>query len=584
MKNPAIAGEEFGIKRIIIIITLVIITCSVFADANENEILKRKANSYRSSRQYEKAISIYETILDNNPNDIDNISDLILIFIQISKIEKAEKLLDTYKNKMQGDSYFRLKLMILLYKAEFKEAKKWSDKFLNKQSGNIKNYKTVAKVFEQYRQYETAIGIYLNARKIATDENLYVRELAYDYQALKDYKNAVKEFIKLVETKDSYSAFVLSRFKSMLEEDISVIRYIKDTVVKSENPAIKEIYSLCLGKIGEYEKALKEYKYLPTENILKFADYVNKNGRSDIAIRAYNIFLNRSINKIKNAETKIRLVNIYIKQNNLGKAEEILLEIYQDNELKSKKNRYKTRVNKQCRELLAEIYLRRNVSQKEIIQYLEEAKEFTFNKNDVSEIEYKIIHLLIMDGKNDLAKEKLMNVLKNENSGSDTFKKGYYYSFLIAMMTNDAESDSLLGELLINIPDDEVTNDALLLFQSMNQLQNDADKEDFLRAFRKKSQFKTQEAISILEIIYERSKLEEILFLTGEWAIQFGELDYAKEIFSHEYSKPDLQEYAILKRAEIEKDKAEKKNYSKDFLQDNPQSIFSPQFRKILGN
>ena len=563
---------------------LLIAAYNAFADMNENGILKKQASSYRATRQYEKAIGIYETILDNNPEDIDNISDLILILIQTSKIEKAEKLLDTYKNKMQENSHFRLKLMILLHKAEFKEAKKWSDKFLNKQSGNIKNYKTVAKVFEQYRQYEIAIGIYLNARKIATDENLYVRELAYDHQAIKDYKNAVKEFIKLVETKDSYSAFVLSRFKSMLDEDMSVIRHIENTAGKSKNPAIKEIYSLCLGKIGEYEKALEEYKYLPAQNILKFADYVNKNGRSDIAIKAYNIFLNRSINKIEKAETKIRLVNIYIKQNNLGKAEEILLEIYQDNELKSKKNRYKTQVNRQCRELLAEIYLMRNASQKEIIQYLEEAKEFIFNKNDVGEIEYKIIYLLIMDEKNNLAKEKLMNVLKNENSGSDTFKKGYYYSFLIAIMTNDVESDSLLGELLVNIPDDEVTNDALLLFQSISFVQDEVDREDLLKAYRKRSLYKNEEAIGILRSIYERSKIEDVLFLAGEWAIQFGELDYAKEIFSHEYSKPDLQQYAILKLTEIEKDKAEKKNYSKDFLRDNPQSIFSPQFRKILEN
>ena len=189
-----------------------------------------------------------------------------------------------------------------------------------------------------------------------------------------------------------------------------------------------------------------------------------------------------------------------------------------------------------------------------------------------------------MNDENDLAKEKLKNVLKNENSGSDVFKKGYYYSYLIAVMTNDAESDSLLGELLINIPGDDVTNDALLLFQSTTQFQDDADREDFLQAFRKRSQFKTQEAIEILQTIYERSKLEEILFLAGEWTIQIDEIEHAKEIFSHEYSKLDIQQYAALKLVEIEKGKTEKKNYSRDFLQNNPQSIFSPQFRKILGN
>ncbi len=573
-----------GLMKKILLIILLILTCNVFAEINENDILKKRASSYKSRKQFEKAIGIYETIEKNDPNDMDNIRELVLILIQTSKIEKAEKLLNTYKMKMQDDIHFQLKLMILLHKAEFEEAQKLSNRVLEKQIGNINNYGAVAKIFEQFRQNDTAIKIYLKARKIAGDENLYVQELAYNYQALKDHKNAVIEFIKLAENRNSHSSYVLSRLKSMLEEDTQVISFIKDTAGKSENPAINEIYALCLGEIGEFEKALKEYEDLPAVKLLKFADRMEKTGRSDIAIKAYNIFINRSVNIIENANTKIKLANIYIEQNELTEAEEILFDLYEDKNLKSRSNRYKTKANRQCRELLAEINLMRNASQKEIIKYLEEAKEFTFNKNDKSEIEYRIIHLLIMNDENDVAKEKLKNVLKNENSGSDIFKKGYYYSYLIAVMTNDAESDSLLGEILINIPGDDVTNDALLLFQSTTQFQNDADREDFLQAFRKRSQFKTQEAIEILQTIYERSKLEEILFLIGEWTLQIGEIEHAKEIFSHEYSKPDIQQYAALKLVEMEKDKTEKKNYSRNFLQNNPQSIFSPQFRKILGN
>ena len=83
---------------------------------------------------------------------------------------------------------------------------------------------------------------------------------------------------------------------------------------------------------------MKEYENLPTEKILKFADYVDKNGRPDIAIRAYNIFLNSSVNSFENAKTKIRIVNIYIAQNELEKAEEILLELYHNKDLQLKKN------------------------------------------------------------------------------------------------------------------------------------------------------------------------------------------------------------------------------------------------------
>lgn len=508
---------------------------------------------------------------------------MIIVLIQTSKIEKAERLLNEYEKKFQGAKYFKLKIMILLHKAEFVKAQELSNEYLNKQKGNITNYGSIAKIFEQYRQYDTAVMYYIKARKIAADENLYIRELASNYHALKDYKNSTIEFIKLVEEKKQFTSFVISRFKTMLKEDPSIIQFVADATGNNSNPSVKEIYALCLGEIGEFEKAIKEYVNLPAQMILKFADSMGKKGEAKIAIDAYNIYINRNTNIIESAKITIKLSALYISLNELEKAEEILLEMYSNKELKSKKNRYGTRANRQCRELLAQISLMRNASQKIVTRYLEEAKEFTFSKNDLNEIEYQLIHLLIINEKNNLAKEKLKNVLNDENSGSSTFKKGYYYSFLIAMMTNDAESDSLLSELLINIPEDEMTNDALLLFQSSKHVQNDVDREDLLKAYRKRSMFETEDAIGLLQSIYDRSKVEDILFLAGEWAMESGKLELATEIFSHQYSKPDLQQFAVLKLAETERNGTQKNNISTGFLKRNPQSIFSPQFRRILA-
>ena len=43
-----------------------------------------------------------------------------------------------------------------------------------------------------------------------------------------------------------------------------------------------------------------------------------------------------------------------------------------------------------------------------------------------------------------------------------------------------------------------------------------------------------------------------MLFLAAEWALQTGEALLASELFSHEYSNPELQQYAVLKLAELE--------------------------------
>jgi len=94
--------------------------------------------------------------------------------------------------------------------------------------------------------------------------------------------------------------------------------------------------------------------------------------------------------------------------------------------------------------------------------------------------------------------------------------------------------------------------------------------------------YKIEEAIDILRSIYDRSKVEDMLFLAGEWAIQAGRTETAIEIFSHDYTKPDLKQFAILKLAEIEENKSTKNTLCTEFLQNNPQSVFSPQFRRIL--
>jgi len=568
------------LKKIIFIV-LIVFSINAFADLKENEILKRRADQYKSRKQYERAITLYETIQKNDSDNINNIRDLILVLLQTSKIKKSEELLTSYENKMQEHTYFQLKLMILLHKAEFDEAHRLSNNFLNKQKGRLKNYGATAKIYEQFRQYEDAVKIYLKARKVAGDEYLYVQELAYNYQALKENEKAVKELLKLIENENQLSTFVLSRLKPMLKEDPSVIRYIEKN--KKEDPAIRDIYALCLGEIGEYEKALKEYENLPAENLFNFAQRMEMSGRFAIAIRAYNIYLVKSADINEKAKTQIKLASIYINQNELSRAEEILLLLYQNEEVQKKKNKYKSRANKQCRELLAQICLMRNAPQGEIVQFLEDAKEFSLNKNDLNEIEYKIIHLLIMDEKNDLAKEKLSTILINENPGSNTFKKGYYYSFLLALMTNDAESDSLLVELLINIPEDVVTNDALLLFHRTGQFSNDSDRTDFLRAFRKRSLYQNSEAIEVLRSIYTRTGLEEMLIIGAEWAMYAGDKLLASELFNHEYSDPELQNYADLKLVELENDHTVQMNNSRDFLQNNPLSVFSPQFRRIMG-
>ncbi len=51
------------------------------------------------------------------------------------------------------------------------------------------------------------------------------------------------------------------------------------------------------------------------------------------------------------------------------------------------------------------------------------------------------------------AKKILSKILHREEPGSDNFKLSYFYSFQLALMEQDPAADSLLAELIINLPE-----------------------------------------------------------------------------------------------------------------------------------
>ena len=180
------------------------------------------------------------------------------------------------------------------------------------------------------------------------------------------------------------------------------------------------------------------------------------------------------------------------------------------------------------------------------------------------------------------AKKILSKVLQREEPGSDIFKLGYFYSFQLALMEQDSAADSLLAELMINLPENSSTNDALFLANLKTAFADDW--MGFLGAYRLKMLHKDKKAIDELIAIHAGSENEKILFLAGEWAVDINDIATAETIFNTEFQDEILKEYVVLKRVQIAENEQLKNNISLEFLKANPQSIFSPEFRRLLEN
>ena len=563
------------------IFLLLFFSISLFSQYDEKTIYLKQADNLTKRKQYEKANEIYEIILEKFPTDYRVVRKLINNYLVTSKLDKAENLLDKHLSIFPDIDQTTLRITILIRKGKPAKAFNLAKDFLKENSGKINYYRAISSIFEQNRQNENAIKILIKARNIAEDEYLFTRELAFNYQNVKEYDKAIQEYLKHLEQNKSYFHYVVNRLKRILDEDEKQVKAVEEFAENSENEQVIEVFALSLAYIGNFEKALLQYDLLDKNKLRNFADEQFASDNYEIAEKAYNQYIQkiREPNLIADANIKIAQINIF--QNDLEEAENILLQICNDKELQKVKYRFRTKANRFCREMLADIAIRQNESNELVLNYLDEAKFFAFNLKEQKEVEFEIIHFLIMTDQLEAGKEKLGNLLYEEEQGSEIFKLGYYYSFLIAEMENDEAADSLLGELIINIPENELVNNALLFSLIIMNLQGTA-REDFLDAFRKRQLYKIEEAINLLFSVYEEIQNEEMLILAGDWAWQSGDFFQAEIIFSQEFTNEILADYALLKSTQLKYDREERNIMITEFLKTNSQSVFSPGFRQLL--
>jgi len=444
--------------RLILLILLMIF--SLFAQLDEREILFKRATRYRTQQQYEKAAATFAEILKIYPTDEEVIEQFTMLLIQTKQTKRAEKLLVTHQESISKVSYTTLQINIMLSKGQIEKAKKIAFEHLE---GNIRinDYQKLFSTFESFKESGIAVQIIDKVRIIANDDFLFAREKARIQKSLNNLELAIIEYLKVAENKWQYANFALSRLRLILRENLDLIKVIEDYSRQTDNQKIHEIYAQCLGDLGFYEKAILEYNNLPIADLKRFAARQYSIGNLVYAKKAYTQYIEKIGNQVEIANAKIIIAKIEMRQNNFALAQKILTEIENNATIKNKKNRYKTRANSKCRELLAEI--EQITGGTKYIQYLQDAKNFSFNDNDKKKIDLKIVYHQLLHENYEQARHQLASILVGESENSEIYKASIYNSYLMAVFQNNLAADSLLTEFILNSANDVRTNDLLYL-------------------------------------------------------------------------------------------------------------------------
>jgi len=536
-------------------IILILMTFGLLlAEVDQKEVLMNEANRYTLRRQYEKAIVLYEKLLEDYPDDPQIGEKLIENYLYTNRLSEADETLQSLMSDFSELNYVKLKLAVLLSGSELKEAKKLSDRFLTDNFSKVNNYKIIASVFQRYRQYEQSIDVLKKGRNLTKDEYLFTSEMANNYYQIKDFSNSIREYLKHVSRNKAYNHYVQNKIKIILQEDSLQINAVRDFAESVDTDLIKEIYAVSLGEIGEFDSALEIYRKLDPEKLLKYADNLKKSAQQEQALQAYNIYRDMIESPVLLAEVDIKLAEVYFSNRDYDTAEIFLKRVYDSEEIKERKLKYKTRANRVCREMLSEIALINKENEK-VVPLLDEASQFTYNQREKQELNFKIIDFTLMTSDFEKAESELAKMLKDEDTASDIYKKGFYYKYLLAVMTGSAAGDSLLGELIINL---------------------------FFAAVRNRRLYNGTKAVDEVVELFDNTGNEQFLLLAGDWALQYDDHTRATQIFSHEFQDEDFKQYALLQNTLLHNNSDLQNKAAKEFLTHNPKSIFSPEFRKIF--
>jgi len=233
-------------------------------------------------------------------------------------------------------------------------------------------------------------------------------------------------------------------------------------------------------------------------------------------------------------------------------------------------------VGYQARKLKAELSLILTRDPLQALAWLEQARSFARNTLEHQELELEAARLQILAQDFESAWGRLGGV-----NDAKLAEKRDHLGFLAALLSGDITlADSLMNEYVIKWPEGQFTNDAIYLMMHALGLSDQA-RGHFMAAYRA-NQLRDPFAATMLITLYAETKDEELMILAAEWAIANGDTQQALSILAHDWQDSVAKEYAALLSLFLQAGGEEQQRQAREFLRQNPNSIFSPSFRAVL--
>ena len=301
-------------KLTVIIAILVIISNYAFSDpinlSGKSKTDFRSANMYANQKIFEKALPLYLSVLEENPDHIESLEKVAAIYFDVNHdyfkaneyyqkaIDSIKTLLAKYEELKKTDPGAAKKF----YKKNIKKMK-LDDKLKISEKFKISCWSHIfvdAKTKFDNKAYDDAIAELNKLLEIAPDSVKTMKLIAYSYREKGDNDSTLKylqDAAKIDSTDTNVIDMIAGIYFTKKEFEKAAEWFKKEAALKPDNPDNYFNIGSCYFNLNDNENALKAYSKvveLDSTNI-------------DAAINAYN-----SANKLKKDNEAVRFLKIVV--------------------------------------------------------------------------------------------------------------------------------------------------------------------------------------------------------------------------------------------------------------------------------
>jgi len=563
-------------KKLFIPLLLLLLAIPLLAQYNERDILSQQAYQHLGQRQFAEAEKLFLEVLEKFPDDTNSVLQLFNIYFQTAQTDKADYLLRQHRRILPVNQASEQEILLRVMQGRPDEAWQLGQAYLQRSGYAENTYRLLASYFERRGFYDRVLQLYEEARSKRGNPDLFRLEMANAALNYRRFDLALHEYLTFLEKNPGNLFFVNNQCKTILTEDPGSIEAIRIFAQNSPNPIIRELYANALVSQKQDAEALEVFKTLPQDRLLNFADQQYKAFNDEVALASFAWLQQITDDVVDRNDYRLRQAYIHFRNGRHVETDSLLQEVVADSLMLDRKNYQRKGINLSARRLLADNLLALQLETTEAAHWYGEARRFCTTAYDLQNIDLALVRLMMIDEDYDSALSKLAGI-----SESKHLETRDYLLFSVELLRgNIDEADSLMNDYVIHYPGGIYVNDAIYQMMFSLGLQGEA-LQNFHKAIRQ-MMLSDPAAVETLVEVFEDSQDEEILSLAIEWAILLAKNDRALQLLEREWEDSLSAEYAsYLKLTLSEGDGAQR--LARDFLKENPNSIFSPKFRQDLG-